>query len=71
MDFSRPGLVVDLSRRVHLEDLAKCFQTVQAGPWVNRGAENGPAAPYKVLIVSGPRLKVLKDGCWKTKAIDH
>jgi len=62
-DFTRPGLIVDLARRMKREDVLRCFTSVEpAGPLVRAG---GPAKNqrYFAFLVSGPRRDVWITGC--------
>jgi 4-amino-4-deoxy-L-arabinose transferase-like glycosyltransferase len=62
-DLARPGLVIDLSRRVDPVRLAKCFAHVRPlGPIV-RGAPGERGARYQALLVSGARADLLARGC--------
>ena len=62
-DFSKPGLLVDLDRRLEPKELATCFDNVQTLPTIGRGAEGGPAAVYEVYKVSGPKTDLVAQGC--------
>jgi 4-amino-4-deoxy-L-arabinose transferase-like glycosyltransferase len=63
-DIRRPGLIVDLARRLDPADLQRCFEHVTfVGP-IQRGP---PAVKHTALYaayrVSGPRVDVLRNGC--------
>ena len=62
-DFARPGLVVDLQRRLEPADLLRCFTSVvDAGPvWRAGGAVRNER--YEAFVVSGPRRDVWIIGC--------
>jgi 4-amino-4-deoxy-L-arabinose transferase-like glycosyltransferase len=62
-DLTKPGLVVDLFRRVNRERLKACFARVGPATGLQRGAEGGPDALYVAVPVSGPKIDVLKAGC--------
>ncbi|CAN5886355.1 glycosyltransferase family 39 protein [soil metagenome] len=63
-DLARPGLVVDLARRLTSQDLDRCFGQVRALGDLDRGASGGgPAARYRTYLVSQPRVDVLAEGC--------
>jgi len=64
-DFSRPGLVVDLPRRLTAEDLRTCFAEVEALPPIQRNAASpNPRAhvPYAVFRVARP-IRSESGGC--------
>ena len=62
-DLTRPGLLVDLSRRLHQQDLARCFAKVGPVIEMHRGLPNGPNAAYAAYLVSGPRSDLIAEGC--------
>ncbi|MBU4433000.1 MAG: glycosyltransferase family 39 protein, partial [Alphaproteobacteria bacterium] len=63
-DLSRPGLIVDLARRMTPEDLQRCFSRVTFVGLIERGAPGArKTARYATYRVSGPRVDVLRDGC--------
>jgi 4-amino-4-deoxy-L-arabinose transferase-like glycosyltransferase len=62
-DFSRPGLIVDLGRRLGVSDLRSCFATVVPVGELARGAPGGRALLYTAYRVEGPKVDVLRDGC--------
>ena len=63
-DISRPGLIVDLARRLNPEDLQRCFSGVAFVGTIERGAPGArKTAHYATYRVSGPRVDVLRDGC--------
>lgn len=63
-DFSKPGLIVDLDRRVPLADLKTCFASVTDLGVVTRGADGGAKVSYRVVLVKDPTKDVLGAGCW-------
>jgi hypothetical protein len=78
---TRPGLVVDFSRRVTAEDLKKCFTNVSALGLIERGGDARPPAflqklglgprqyTYAVFQVLGPKVDLVRDGCWEAKTL--
>jgi hypothetical protein len=63
-DLARPGLVVDLLRRVDLPALGRCFAQVRPLGVLARGAGAGsPGKAYAVVLVSAPLRDVLGQGC--------
>ena len=62
-DFSSPGLIVDLSRRVNPTLLRHCFSTVTPLGEVSRAAPGEKGRPYALVLVSGPRRDIERDGC--------
>lgn len=59
-DLSRPGLVIDLTRRLNPAALDRCFEQVRPLGVITRDAG---AVAYAVYLVSGPRRAVLAEGC--------
>jgi 4-amino-4-deoxy-L-arabinose transferase-like glycosyltransferase len=62
-DASRPGLIVDLARRLSPEDLATCFAMVIPAGAMSRGAEGGKPAMYEAYKVFGPKTDLVAQGC--------
>lgn len=62
-DVSRPGLLVDLDRRVNIDDLVTCFAQVTPAGTMSRGAEGGKPAIYEAYKVSGPKTDLVTQGC--------
>lgn len=62
-DLSRPGLIVDLDRRLDLVALRSCF--AQVGPImpIDRSAVRTADTHYEAVRVSGPRNDLLARGC--------
>jgi hypothetical protein len=60
-DLSKPGLVLDLTRRVTLPMLGVCFEDVTAVGEIDRTPDRH--ARYDVFLVAHPR-KVVEGGCW-------
>jgi 4-amino-4-deoxy-L-arabinose transferase-like glycosyltransferase len=62
-DLARPGLIVDLARRVDPHSLAACFVAVKPLGSLRRVEPSTPAKTYVLYKVSGPRRDVLGKGC--------
>ena len=62
-DFRRPGLVLDLDRRVVRADLLRCFAVVVPAGFLERGGAGGPFVRYTVFRVAGPKRDVWTRGC--------
>ena len=62
-DFTKPGLIVDLARRLTLADLQTCFAAVVPLGELQRGPAGGRTKAYGVYLVRGPKADLLKDGC--------
>ena len=62
-DLAKPGLVVDLGRRIDLAGLRRCFADVRPVGTLRRGDGGGPWKIYLTAIVSGPRVAILTSGC--------
>jgi 4-amino-4-deoxy-L-arabinose transferase-like glycosyltransferase len=62
-DMSRPGLIVDLTRRVNPTALKVCFNSVKPLGTFTRGDPGEVGKPYAVFAVSGPRVDILAGGC--------
>ena len=62
-DLSRPGLLIDLSRRIDLAALRDCFVRVDPLGMIARGDAAEAGIPYAMIEVSGPRRDVLRAGC--------
>lgn len=62
-DFARQGLVVDLSRRMKIVNVLRCF--TQVTPVADLRRAGGPAQNqrYTAYLVSGPRRDVWIQGC--------
>lgn len=66
-DFDRPGLVIDLPRRVTARALRTCFAAVEALAPIRREVGTGPAGAhvaYAAFRVSGP-IRIVSGGCWR------
>ena len=62
-DLSKPGLIVDLRRRIDLARLSRCFTTVGAPVEIDRGPPGAADARYLAVPVAGPKIDLLKAGC--------
>jgi len=62
-DFTRPGLIVDLSRRMKREDVLRCFTSVAPAGAIARAGGPGRNQRYTAFLVSGPRRDVWVIGC--------
>jgi len=62
-DFTRPGLVVDLSRRMISAELPRCFTHVQPVADIPRAGGPGRNQLYSAYLVSGPKRDVWTRGC--------
>ncbi len=62
-NMSRPGLIVDLARRVDPHGLAACFDEVQPLGALERIVPSTAAKTYVLYEVEGPRRDVLREGC--------
>jgi 4-amino-4-deoxy-L-arabinose transferase-like glycosyltransferase len=62
-DFTRPGLVLDLDRRIKESDLRRCFALVEPVGAIDRGPGAGPATRYSAFKVQGPKYDLLRQGC--------
>jgi hypothetical protein len=69
LDVTRPGLVVDLDRRISQTDLATCFAKVERLPDLRRGGEGPGALVYGVYRVEGPLRDITGKGCWSAKTL--
>ncbi|MGI9170819.1 MAG: glycosyltransferase family 39 protein [Caulobacteraceae bacterium] len=62
-DLSRPGLLVDLPRRIDPRALRRCFARVTALGAIARGEPGGAQTVYAATLVSAPRRDLLRTGC--------
>jgi hypothetical protein len=62
-DFTRPGLVVDLARRMGPAELPRCFTHVEPAGDLTRAGGLGRNQRYAAFLVSGPRRDVWTLGC--------
>ncbi|MGH6992218.1 MAG: hypothetical protein ACREEH_02670, partial [Caulobacteraceae bacterium] len=66
-DLSRPGLLVDLPRRLEALDLASCFARVAPMGAIGRGADPGKDGIYKALEVFGAKPNLMETGCSRAR----
>lgn len=69
LDMARPGLVVDLDRRISQTDLATCFAKVERLPDLRRGGDGPGSLVYGVYRVERPLREVTGKGCWSAKTL--
>lgn len=69
LDITRPGLVVDLDRRISQTDLATCFAKVERLPNLRRGGDGPGGLVYGVYRVEGPLRDITGKGCWSAKTL--
>ena len=62
-DFSRPGLIVDLARRMKPHDVGRCFRQVSVVGEIGRAGGLGKNQRYRAMLVSGPKRDVWTIGC--------
>jgi 4-amino-4-deoxy-L-arabinose transferase-like glycosyltransferase len=62
-DFARPGLIVDLARRIDPRALSACFGTVEPLGVLERVEPSTPAKTYSLYRVADPRRDVIGLGC--------
>jgi len=62
-DLARPGLIIDLTRRLRPADLAGCFFEVRDLGIIRRTAMGEAGLTYRLVRVAGPRRDVRGLGC--------
>jgi 4-amino-4-deoxy-L-arabinose transferase-like glycosyltransferase len=62
-DFSKPGLVVDLSRRMKVNDVMRCFRQVTPVAQLTRAGGPGHNQRYTAYLVADPKRDVWIIGC--------
>ncbi|HXA38117.1 MAG TPA: glycosyltransferase family 39 protein [Phenylobacterium sp.] len=62
-DFTHTGLVVDLSRRMKVPDVRRCFTEVTPAGELRRAGGPAQNQRYTAFLVSGPRRDVWIQGC--------
>jgi 4-amino-4-deoxy-L-arabinose transferase-like glycosyltransferase len=62
-DFSRPGLIVDISRRMRPVDVQRCFAEVTPVAELGRAGGTSKNQRYSAFLVSGPKRDVWELGC--------
>lgn len=68
-DLSRPGLLIDLDRRMDPTDLSRCFARIEPAGELERGFKAGPVIRYRMFLVSQPRGDLWTNGCHLRKEI--
>ena len=63
LDLSRPGLVIDLERRITPADLLTCFTAARPLAPVLRDGGLGHNSRYQMFLVTGPRRELVGQGC--------
>jgi 4-amino-4-deoxy-L-arabinose transferase-like glycosyltransferase len=63
-DLSKPGLAIDLTRRLTAADLRGCFREVTPLGTLTRGDPGEAGKAYAAFRVAGPTRDMLKSGCW-------
>ncbi len=63
-NLARPGLVIDLPRRIKLAALRRCFSVVGPEGSLERGPPAHKGIAYETVEVAGLRLAVDRVGCW-------
>ncbi|MFL5297504.1 MAG: ArnT family glycosyltransferase [Phenylobacterium sp.] len=62
-DASQPGLIVDISRRMAVRDVGRCFASVTAVAELARAGGVGKNQHYSAFLVAGPKRDVWTRGC--------
>ena len=62
-DFSKPGLIVDLPRRVDVLSLSRCFARVDPLGLVARGGVESAQTIYAAFRVEGQKRDIARQGC--------
>jgi len=62
-NLARPGLIIDLTRRLSSDDLTSCFIEVQDLGVIRRAAPGEAGLTYRVVRVAGPRRDIRNAGC--------
>jgi 4-amino-4-deoxy-L-arabinose transferase-like glycosyltransferase len=62
-DLSKPGLIVDLQRRMNWTVLGACFRRVEPIGTLSRAAPGERGLIYMVVRVEGPREDLVRTGC--------
>lgn len=62
-DFSQPGLVVDLARRMKVFDVGRCFRDVTPVADLIRAGAPGKNQRYSAFLVAGPKRDPWIRGC--------
>jgi 4-amino-4-deoxy-L-arabinose transferase-like glycosyltransferase len=62
-DTAKPGLLVDLQRRIDVAALSRCFAEVRPLGGLDRGVTGETAKRYAVVLIARPRRDVMREGC--------
>jgi len=62
-NLARPGVIIDLTRRLRAADLMGCFTEVRDLGVIRRAAPGEAGLSYRILRVAGPRRDILNAGC--------
>ncbi len=62
-DVTKPGLLVELQRRIDPVALRRCFTIVRPLGVVERGSPRSMAKSYGVVLLGGPKRDVVRNGC--------
>ncbi len=62
-DFTRPGLLVDLNRRVDMGVLQTCFERVMPLGGLKRVEPSTSAKTYAVFLLANPKVDLDRQGC--------
>lgn len=63
-DLRRPGIVIDLARRLDAAKLSACFADVRPLAPIPRGRSVDKPKRYAVFLVDRPTRDILAQGCW-------
>jgi 4-amino-4-deoxy-L-arabinose transferase-like glycosyltransferase len=62
-DFTHPGLIVDISRRMKVQDVGRCFAQVTPVAELGRAGGTSKNQRYSAYLVSQPKREVWGRGC--------
>jgi hypothetical protein len=62
-NLARPGLIIDLTRRLRAADLTRCFSRVEDLGVIRRAAPGETGLTYRAVRALGPRRDILTAGC--------
>jgi hypothetical protein len=65
-DTGKPGLLIELPRRIDMGTLSDCFARVRPLGFVDRGPPGEKPKRYEAVLVEAPRRDVVRDGCAAT-----
>lgn len=66
---ARSGLIIDLQRRLSLDELTYCFGDIRPLGVLVRGRADVPRSRYGVYYVEKPRFDLVAKGCWDEKSL--